>query len=69
MLYIIIAYIIYYIYIKNIQYIIYKWTFLSKNTRVDCHILLHIFLTQGLNLHLLGLLHCQVDSLLLSHLD
>ena len=41
----------------------------GKNTGVDWHFLLQaIFLTQGLNLHLLWLLHWQVDSLPLSHL-
>ena len=36
----------------------------GKNTRVACHLLLQgIFLTQGLNLHLLCLLHQQVGSL------
>ena len=35
-----------------------------KNTGVGCHFLLQgIFLTWGLNLHLLCLLHWQVDSL------
>ena len=34
------------------------WDFPGKNTGVSCHTLLHgIFLTQGLNLHLLWLLH------------
>ena len=37
---------------------------LGKNTGVDCHALLQgIFPTQGLNLHLLRLLHWQVRSL------
>ena len=41
----------------------------SKNTGVGCHFLLQgIFSTQGSNLHLLRLLHWQVDSLPLSHL-
>ena len=41
------------------------WDFPDKNTIVGCHFLLQgIFLTQGLNLHLL---HWQTDSLLLSH--
>ena len=40
--------------------------YLRKNTRVGFHFLLQrIFLTQGLKPHLL---HCQVDSLPLSHL-
>ena len=43
--------------------------FSGKNTRVGCHFLLQeIFLTQGLNLHLLGLLNWQADSLPLGHL-
>ena len=38
--------------------------FPGKNTGVDCHFLLQeIFLTQGLNPHLLCLLHWQMDSL------
>ena len=45
------------------------WDFPGKNTGLGCHFfLLGIFLTQGLNLHLLRLLHCQADSLPLSHL-
>ena len=41
----------------------------SKNTVVGCHFLLRgIFLTQGLNPHLLGLLHWPVDYLPLNHL-
>ena len=44
--------------------------FPSKNTGVCCHFLLQrIFLTQGSNLYLLRLLHWQVDSLLLCHLE
>ena len=40
-----------------------------ENTGEGCHFLLQeIFLTQGLNPHLLGLLHRQADSLLLSYL-
>ena len=43
--------------------------FPSKNTGVGCHFFLQgIFLTQGLNSHLLYLLHWQVDSLPLNHL-
>ena len=43
--------------------------FPGKNTEVGCHFLLQgIFPTQGLNLHLLNLLHWKVDSLPLSHL-
>ena len=42
--------------------------FPGKNTGVGCHFLLQgIFITQGLNPHLLRLLHWQVDSLPLSH--
>ena len=42
---------------------------ISKNTGVGCHFLLQgIFLTQGLNLHLLRLLPWQADSVPLSHL-
>ena len=45
------------------------WNFPGKNTRVGCHFLLQgIFLTQGLNLYLLCLLHWQADSLPLRHL-
>ena len=41
----------------------------GKNTGVGCHVLLQgIFLTQGLNLHLLSLLHWQAESLPLNHL-
>ena len=41
------------------------WDFPGKNMGVGCHFLLQgIFLTQGLNLHLL---HWQADSLPLSH--
>ena len=40
------------------------WDFPGKNTRVGCHALLQgIFLMQGLNPHLLRLLHWQVGSL------
>ena len=45
------------------------WTedFLGKNPGVGCHFLLQgIFLTQGLNAHLLPLSHWQADSLLLA---
>ena len=42
--------------------------FPRKNTGVGCHFILQgIFLTHGLNLHLLRLLHWQVDSLPLNH--
>ena len=41
----------------------------TKNNEMGCHFLLQgIFLTQGSNLHLLCLLHWQVDSLPLCHL-
>ena len=41
------------------------WDFPGKHTEVGCHFFLQgIFLTQGLNPHLL---HWQVDSLPLSH--
>ena len=40
-----------------------SWSFPGKNTSGGCHFLLQgIFSTQGLNSHLLRLLHCQVDS-------
>ena len=43
------------------------WDSSGKNIGAGCHALLQgIFQTQGLNLHLLHLLHCQADSLLLS---
>ena len=43
-----------------------RWDSSGKNTKVSCHFLLQgIFLTQGLNPHLL---HWQVDSLPLNHL-
>ena len=43
--------------------------FSSKNTGVGCYVLLQgIFPTQGLNPHLLCLLHWQKDSLPLNHL-
>ena len=43
--------------------------FPGKNTGVSCHFLLQgIFPAQGLNLHLLILLHWQIDSLPLCHL-
>ena len=45
------------------------WNFSGKNAGVGCHFLLQgIFLTQGANSHLLGILHCQAESLPLSHL-
>ena len=46
-----------------------SWNSPGKNPEVGCHFLLQgIFPTQGLNPHLLCLLHWQVDSLPLSHL-
>ena len=43
------------------------WDFPDKNTRAGCHFLLHgIFLTQGLNLRLLNLLHRRQSLYLLS---
>ena len=40
-----------------------SWDFSGKDIGVDCHFLLQgIFVTQGSNLHLLTLLHWQVDS-------
>ena len=46
------------------------WDCPVKNTGVGCHFLLQgILPTQGLNLHLLQLLHWQVDTLALSHLS
>ena len=45
------------------------WNFPGKTTGVGCHFLFQvIFLTQGSNPSLLGLLHWQADSLPLSHL-
>ena len=45
------------------------WNFPAKNTGVGCHFLLQgIFLIQVSNVHLLHLLHWQVDSLPLSPL-
>ena len=44
--------------------LLYPWDFPGKNRRVGCNFLLQgIFPTQGSNLHLLCLLHWQVDSL------
>ena len=44
------------------------WDFPGKNTGVGCHFFLQgIFLAQGLNLHLLCLLHCRQTLYLLSH--
>ena len=39
------------------------WGSPGKNTGVGCHALLQIFLTQGLNSHLLHLIHWQAGSL------
>ena len=45
------------------------WNFPDKNNGVNCYFLLQgIFPTQGLNLHVLHLLHWQTDSLPLHHL-
>ena len=45
------------------------WNSPSENTAVGWHFLLQgIFMTQGLNTHLLRLLHWRVDSLPLCHL-
>ena len=44
------------------------WNFSGKNTGAGCHFLLQeIFLIQGVNPHLLCLLHWQVDSLSLCY--
>ena len=49
--------------------LLFSWHWPGKNTGDGCHFLLQgIFLTLGLNLHLLHLLHWQEDSLPLSHL-
>ena len=46
------------------------WDSPGKSTREGCHALLQgLFLTQGSNLSLLCLLHWQVDSLPVSHLE
>ena len=46
------------------------WDFPGKHTGVDGHLLLQgIYPTQGLNSHLLHLLHWQADSLPLCHLE
>ena len=61
--------------LSHVQHLVTPWTvacqaplplgFPGKNTGVGCHFLFQgIFLTQGSNPHLL---HCQVDSFLLSH--
>ena len=52
-----------------LKWLLCPWNFPGKNTRANCHFILQrIFPTQGLNLHLLSLLHWQVDSLPLHHL-
>ena len=44
--------------------LLYPWDSAGKNTGLGCHALLQgLFLTEGLNLHLLRLLHWQVGSL------
>ena len=48
--------------------ILWKWDFPGKNTGMGCHFLLQgIIPTQGMNPHLLHLLHWQAGSLPLSH--
>ena len=43
--------------------LLHPWNFLGKSTAVGCHFLLQgIFLSQGLNMHLLHLLHWQTGS-------
>ena len=46
----------------NLPDSICPWDFPGKHTGVGCHILFQIFPTQGLNLHLLHLLHWQAGS-------
>ena len=59
--------------LSRVQLLVTPWTvahqaplsvqFCGKNTGVGCHFLLHgNLLTQGLNLHLLYILHWQVNS-------
>ena len=49
--------------------LLYPWDSPSKNTGVSYHALLQgIFQIQGSNLHLLGFLHWQAESLPLNHL-
>ena len=51
------------------QGLLCSWDFPGENTGLGCHFLLQgIFQIQGLNSCLLSLMHCQADSLLLSHL-
>ena len=48
--------------------LLHSWDFSGKNAGVGCHFLLQgIFPTQGLNLHLLCLLHSRQSLYLLSH--
>ena len=50
--------------------LLFSWDSPGKNTGVGCHFFLQgIFLTQGLNLHLLFLSHWQTDSLPVRHLQ
>ena len=54
----------------NLTRLLCPWDSPGKNTGVDCHALFQgIFLTQGLNPHLLYLLHWQAHSLPLVHLE
>ena len=63
--------------LSQVQVFVTLWTValqtpvhgISQERGVGCHFLLQgLFPTQGSNLHLLQLLHCQVDFLLLCHL-
>ena len=48
---------------RRLWLILCPWDVLGKNTGVHCHFLLQgIFPNQGLNPHLLGVLHWQVDT-------
>ena len=48
--------------------LLHPWDFQGKSTGVGCHFLLQgVFPTQGLNPHLLHILHSQAGSLPLSH--
>ena len=54
---------------RGLEPVLCPWEFSGKHTGVGCHFCLWgIFSTQGLNPHILHLLHWQVDSLPLSHL-
>ena len=54
---------------ENPWAIVHQAALPMQNTGVSCHFLLQvIFLTQGMNLHFLYLLHQQEDSLPLHHL-